>query len=115
MNARKWMWFGGLWIGLGLAVPVHAQRDASSFFTGVHPSDVTYKPVDLSKTIAPVPQQNTDKFSFRRYLSKVIPGLSPTPPSQTTAMPSVPTVSGATALPAMKPIGPLVAPTMPKR
>jgi hypothetical protein len=110
MNVRKGMGLAAVGMGLALAVPVQAQRDGASFFTGVRPSDIVYKPIDLSNAVAPVPQQNTDKFSLRRYLSKVIPGLSPTPGA--TLTPSLPTVPGATTLPAMKPIAP---PVMPKR
>ena len=116
MNVRKgWSWavFG---LGLVLAVPVQAQREWSSLLSGVHPSDVTLKPVDLSKTVAPVPQQTTDKFSFRRYLSKVIPGISPTPgPATTPIVPTMPFVPNTKPFPVMKSIGPPVLPGMPKQ
>jgi len=116
MSVRKEMWVAVLGAGLAMAAPVQAQRDGASLLTGVHPSDVTFKPVDLSKTVAPVPQQTTDTFSFRRYLSKVIPGISPTPgPAMKPLTPTVPFVPNTTPLPVMKSIGPPVLPGMPKR
>ena len=107
-----------LGMGLALAGPAPAQQNwdsghGTALITGVHPSDVTFKTIDLSKTVAPVPQQTTDKFSFRRYLSKVIPGMSPTPGP--TMAPIKPYVPNTTPLPVMKSLGPPVLPGMSKR
>jgi hypothetical protein len=121
MNVRNATCLAVMGIGLGLAAPAQGQQNwdaghAASFVTGVHPSDVTFKPVDLSKAIAPVPQQTTDKFSFRRYLSKVIPGISPTPgPATTPLAPTRPFVPNTTPLPVMKSIGLPVLPGTPKQ
>jgi hypothetical protein len=118
MKMRKGMWFATLGLALVLTAPALAQQDMGSFFTGVHPSDIKYKPVDVSKAIAPVPRPGTtDTFSFRRYLSKMIPGLSPTPPTTISPpLPAVPMIPNASVLPVMKRIAPgPVIPTTAKR
>lgn len=79
MRARKWL-AGGV-LGLALATPVFAQHGApSTFFGGVDPRDIVYKPVDTSNVIAPV--STPSRISFRGILAKFgIPGMQapPTP------------------------------------
>lgn len=91
---RLGMWVVAAVVGLGLAKPARAQK--SIYFGGVDPRDVVYKPIDqnvvykpgeLQNAVIPLQTPPQDKFSFRRLFSKVIPGLSPTPPTNVQPLP----------------------------
>ncbi len=106
-----WWVLAGLLL-LGWSAPLRAQVRDNSAILGVNSQDLPFKPINPS--LVGVPSPPPDQFSFRRYLAKIIPGLSPTP--GTFALPTFPIGGGSSTASAacnMKVLPPLSGPLQP--
>lgn len=106
-----WWVFAGLLVW-GWSAPLWAQVRDNSAILGVNPQNLPFTPVN--PTLVGPPSPPPDQFSFRRYLAKIIPGLSPTP--GTFALPTFSLGSGfhaAKASPNMQVLPPLSSPLQP--
>ncbi len=72
-----WWVLAGL-VVLGSSAPLRAQVRDNSAILGVNSQNLPFTPVNPSLVGTP-PSPPADQLSFRKYLARIIPGLSPTP------------------------------------
>lgn len=87
---RKGWWLLAGLVVLGWSAPLRAQVRDSSAVLGVNPQNLPFTPVN-PRLVGTPPSPPADQINLRKYLARIIPGLSPTP--------------GAFALPTLTPGG----------
>ena len=75
---RKGGWVLAGLLVLGSSAPLRAQVRDNSAILGVNSQNLPFTPVNPSLVGAPS-SPPADQLSFRKYLARIIPGLSPTP------------------------------------